>query len=174
MKFIDFYAFFTILGPSIEPEKPSVKSASTANPPSKCHFIAFFINSLPISVCQLFFNNSRPNWLAYSHFYLVLGSVYSGEKPNSFSVILVARSVWCFGVVLMLFVERATESRHRRMPPKRGNTGGKQQAIVRDLNHDGINLSLPNWSDADRGPTAPYRPGPVYRHSLRHSHHRQH
>jgi hypothetical protein len=39
MKFIDFSSFLSILGPSIEPEKPSVKSASTANPPSKVNFI---------------------------------------------------------------------------------------------------------------------------------------
>jgi hypothetical protein len=41
MKFIDFSRFFTILGPSIEPEKVEVKSASTANPPQKVDFIAF-------------------------------------------------------------------------------------------------------------------------------------
>jgi hypothetical protein len=33
MKFIDFYGFFGILGPSIEPEKASAKSASTPYPP---------------------------------------------------------------------------------------------------------------------------------------------
>jgi hypothetical protein len=33
MKFIEKLAFFMILGPSIEPEKPSVKSASTPYPP---------------------------------------------------------------------------------------------------------------------------------------------
>jgi hypothetical protein len=49
-KFIDFYRFFDILGPSIEPEKPSPKSASTANPPQKHHFIAIF-------------NLSRPNFV---------------------------------------------------------------------------------------------------------------
>jgi hypothetical protein len=32
-KFIDFWPFFMILGSSIEPEKPSVKSASTPYPP---------------------------------------------------------------------------------------------------------------------------------------------
>jgi hypothetical protein len=40
MKIIDFYRFFTIWGPSIEPEKPSPKSASTANPPQNDQFIA--------------------------------------------------------------------------------------------------------------------------------------
>jgi hypothetical protein len=33
LKFIEFYRFLMILGPSIEPEKPSVKSASTPYPP---------------------------------------------------------------------------------------------------------------------------------------------
>jgi hypothetical protein len=35
MKFIDFLCFLPKIGPSIEPEKPSPKSASTANPPQK-------------------------------------------------------------------------------------------------------------------------------------------
>jgi hypothetical protein len=41
VKFIDFYAFLSILGPSIEPEKPSVKSASTPYPPQKVNFYRF-------------------------------------------------------------------------------------------------------------------------------------
>jgi hypothetical protein len=39
MKFIENYRFLSILGPSIEPEKASLKSASTANPPQKVKFI---------------------------------------------------------------------------------------------------------------------------------------
>jgi hypothetical protein len=39
MKFIEFLGFFMILGPSIEPEKPSPKSASTPYPPQKVKFI---------------------------------------------------------------------------------------------------------------------------------------
>jgi hypothetical protein len=35
MKFIDFYRILPFLGSSIQPEKPSPKSASTANPPRK-------------------------------------------------------------------------------------------------------------------------------------------
>jgi hypothetical protein len=38
-----------ILGPSIEPEKPSPKSASTANPPPKVKFIGVLIIRDPIS-----------------------------------------------------------------------------------------------------------------------------
>jgi hypothetical protein len=39
IKFIENYRFFMFLGPSIEPEKASLKSASTANPPQNDHFI---------------------------------------------------------------------------------------------------------------------------------------
>jgi hypothetical protein len=41
INFIEFYRILTILGSSIEPEKPSVKSASTPYPPPKVKFIAF-------------------------------------------------------------------------------------------------------------------------------------
>jgi hypothetical protein len=49
-KFIEKSRFFMILGPSIEPEKPSVKSASTPYPPSKVNFIEFLIFRDPILV----------------------------------------------------------------------------------------------------------------------------
>jgi hypothetical protein len=48
--FIEIYRFLMILGPSIEPEKPSPKSASTANPPPKSDIYGDF-------------NNSRPNFI---------------------------------------------------------------------------------------------------------------
>jgi hypothetical protein len=41
IKFIDFLPFLPFWGPSIEPEKASLKSASTANPPQKVNFIGF-------------------------------------------------------------------------------------------------------------------------------------
>jgi hypothetical protein len=53
-KIYGFLAFFTILGPSIEPEKPSVKSASTPYPPKKVVFIAFFILGLDFSCFSIF------------------------------------------------------------------------------------------------------------------------
>jgi hypothetical protein len=68
-KFIDFLPFFMILGPSIEPEKPSVKSASTPYPPQKVNFIA----NLSI------FNISRPNftlWLNISCLCCIFGIVF--------------------------------------------------------------------------------------------------
>jgi hypothetical protein len=58
MKFIDFLPFFTILGPSIEPEKASVKSASTVNPPSKVKFMGYFNNSRP-----------EPRWVLIYHYH---------------------------------------------------------------------------------------------------------
>jgi hypothetical protein len=51
INFIEFYRFFAFLGSSIEPEKPSVKSASTPYPPKKVKFIGF----------GTIFNNSRLN-----------------------------------------------------------------------------------------------------------------
>jgi hypothetical protein len=41
IKFIDFYRFLSILGSSIQPEKASVKSASTPYPPQKVNFMVF-------------------------------------------------------------------------------------------------------------------------------------
>jgi hypothetical protein len=50
MNFIEIYRFLPKMGSSIEPEKPSVKSASTPYPPKNDVFMAIFINSLLISV----------------------------------------------------------------------------------------------------------------------------
>jgi hypothetical protein len=47
IKFIDFWPFLLILGSSIEPEKASVKSASTPYPPWKVNFIGISNNLLP-------------------------------------------------------------------------------------------------------------------------------
>jgi hypothetical protein len=52
--FIEISRFLLILGPSIEPEKPSVKSASTPYPPKKVVFIAFFILGLDFSCFSIF------------------------------------------------------------------------------------------------------------------------
>jgi hypothetical protein len=48
-KFIEKTRFLTILWPSIEPEKLTVKSASTPYPPRNDHFIGFLIIRDPIS-----------------------------------------------------------------------------------------------------------------------------
>jgi hypothetical protein len=101
----------------------------------------------------------------------VLGIVYSGEKPNSFSVILVACSVRCFGVVLMLFVRTSNQETDADGCPQKGAfTGGKQQE----------NSSLPNFfpipliirDSIDQQQTGVPRPptdtGPGYRRSRKH------
>jgi hypothetical protein len=46
INFIEFYRFFTFLGPSIEPGKPSPKSASTAYPPKLMQKVVFLENLL--------------------------------------------------------------------------------------------------------------------------------
>jgi hypothetical protein len=66
------------LGPSIEPEKPSPKSASTANPPPKWHFYGDFIN-YRVNCCRYSINLSRPNliimalWIFWSLELFTLG-----------------------------------------------------------------------------------------------------
>jgi hypothetical protein len=79
----DFYRiywnlwFFSVFGPSIQPEKASPKSASTANPPSECakkwNFSKkgdFLIIRDPISTHGSG-NLSRPNFNLY-HFFKIL------------------------------------------------------------------------------------------------------
>jgi hypothetical protein len=72
-KIIENYRFFTIFGPSIEPEKRSLKSASTANPPPKTSFYSIsykFATQFRLSTVFLLklylyhwdFNLSRPNF----------------------------------------------------------------------------------------------------------------
>jgi hypothetical protein len=56
MKFIDFYRILPFLGPSIEPEKPSVKSASTPYPPKNDHFIAFLLKIYRVNGFGIIFN----------------------------------------------------------------------------------------------------------------------
>jgi hypothetical protein len=84
--FIDFSCFFGILGPSIAPEKPSPKSAYTPNPPHQVVFIAFLLKIYHYSWLRQFI---ATHYRSVGYFILVLGSGYSEEKPNSFSVLSV-------------------------------------------------------------------------------------
>jgi hypothetical protein len=121
IKFIDFYPFFMILGPSIEPEKPSPKSASTANPPQKHHFIAIFINSLLNFVPYTFLFDHYPlqNWLLFIFWSLVLFTL--GEKPNSFSFI-VGRMYVVWGIVPLDYKSNTTNiKRKTQSAPKKGH-----------------------------------------------------
>jgi hypothetical protein len=78
MKFIDFLRFLVILGPSIQPEKASAKSASTPYPHPKVNFMRFYLiatqfhptaqqfhDSLYVAYCLLLFVfwSSTGNWL---------------------------------------------------------------------------------------------------------------
>jgi hypothetical protein len=96
-KFIENYGFFTILGPSIEPEKPSVKSASTPYPPWKVNFIAFlsiiyhrttfsmifnFIWSLAYCLSLPFFG-AQSNWLLWVFLVLLMLLLSIGAVPAS-------------------------------------------------------------------------------------------
>jgi hypothetical protein len=64
INFIEKMGFLWFWGPSIEPEKRSLKSASTANPPQKVTFIAF-LSKLGSEIINdpwnWFFNSSRLN-----------------------------------------------------------------------------------------------------------------
>jgi hypothetical protein len=71
LKKVDFYWFLPILGPSIEPEKASLKSASTANPPSEVKFMTFLIIRDPIYQSNVFLASF---WNCF-HIILVLGIV---------------------------------------------------------------------------------------------------
>jgi hypothetical protein len=61
-----FLPIFRNFGPSIEPEKPSVKSASTPYPPQKVVFMSFLINFIPIPI------NSRPNFVPSPFFIKII------------------------------------------------------------------------------------------------------
>jgi hypothetical protein len=83
INFIEKSPFLLILGSSIEPEKPSAKSASTPYPPQKVNFMAIFNISRPN------FNDGH-NLSLPRHWKCVLIFVrlalITYEKPNSFSM----------------------------------------------------------------------------------------
>jgi hypothetical protein len=85
IKFIDFWPFLLFWGPSIEPEKASLKSASTPYPPWKVIFIGFFNNLLPNFVPIPFYLITTQFRNCITLNFLVLGIVLLWEKPNSFS-----------------------------------------------------------------------------------------
>jgi hypothetical protein len=119
MKFIEKTRFLLILGPSIEPEKASVKSASTANPPLKSDFMGVFIIS-------------RPNFGIVCFLYLVLG-ILSFTLPffgpwNWFTLGKTQQFFCLFGLLLVRLVcfllcsglEVDSKQTNDRPPPKRG------------------------------------------------------
>jgi hypothetical protein len=73
------------LGPSIQPEKPSPKSASTANPPQKVVFIVILLIRDPISTMGLFDHYHAMELYAYLCPFLLL---LFGKVAQFFSVLL--------------------------------------------------------------------------------------
>jgi hypothetical protein len=62
--------FLWFWGPSIEPEKASLKSASTANPPQNDHFIPFLLKIYHYSWLRQFI---ATHYRSVGYFILVLG-----------------------------------------------------------------------------------------------------
>jgi hypothetical protein len=166
--------FFLKNGPSIEPEKASVKSASTPYPPSKVNFIRFLINLLPNFV-PLPFIWSLPNFgIGYFRFFGP-GHFFTLWKTRQFFFLLALSFVHVFVFLTVhCLVQLRVQKENRPSAPKKGRLKAQSQAIVHYRNHDGYNLSLPNLSTADRGPTAPYRHRPRIQAQYKTPHHRQH
>jgi hypothetical protein len=153
-----------ILGPSIEPEKASVKSASTPYPPWKVNFI----DNL------WFFNNSRPNWSTihdslYVEYCILLFVFWSSTRRWLFWPRRVFLFSWWFTVLfgrflcLLLLSSEPSGSRSRiyRLCWENSVT---YTIIVRD----------PIDQTQTRGPTAPYRHRPRIQAQSKTPHHRQH
>jgi hypothetical protein len=124
--FIKIYRFLMILGPSIEPEKRSLKSASTANPPRKVKFIAFllkFVLKMVLIVRDPIFNISCLSCIFGIVFQTFLISIFIHERRSSFSVWASAVLPVSFGLCFVLWFKNSNLKQTYRRPPKRGNTG---------------------------------------------------
>jgi hypothetical protein len=97
MKFIDFYDILTILGSSIEPEKPSVKSASTPYPPSKVNFIVPLIVRDPILGIVYYFLFGILAYYFYSSIY------WCSVEVVTLVFLVYFLFVVCFFLVTVLF-----------------------------------------------------------------------
>jgi hypothetical protein len=136
INFIDFYRFFTFLGSSIEPEKPSPKSASTANPPQNDHFIRIFnlsrpnfvpipfIWSLPISILWIYRSFINDHWRKNPTVFLFFDSDVRAVRNHS-----------CIRIIRQLLAAVQTKgATWRTGPPKRPSIQAQtqEQAIIRD------------------------------------------
>jgi hypothetical protein len=117
INFIDFYAFLRFWGPSIEPEKRSLKSASTANPPQNDHFIGFFNLSRPnLAVEPFLLKYLLTHWVLIIHYpaigivYSVLFGVLYCTVLYSFSVVSLILLMSCNNYCLMLLLFVVEES----------------------------------------------------------------
>jgi hypothetical protein len=123
INFIEKSRFLPFWGPSIEPEKPSPKSASTANPPQKVDFIAFLLKIYSLNGLASF---STLFWsLAYClplPFFGTLGIGYSEFFwfCNSFVVLI---QLLIFVCLLFVFVRRSPNRKQTVGPQKGAFTG---------------------------------------------------
>jgi hypothetical protein len=147
-----------IFGPSIEPEKPSVKSASTPYPPQNDDFIAFLLKIIG-SMVQAIIHYPLQNCFL---FFLVLGIVlllfhylvFSRIGYASFSgFAYVASEYWC--CACFCYVSSNVILTERQTKPSKKEKGPVYRPSL--IVHYPISylyhiLSLPNLSGADIGP----------------------
>jgi hypothetical protein len=143
-KFIDFWWILSILGSSIEPEKASVKSASTPYPPQKVNFIVFLYLGTRLFV---FFNNYHVwvvCWVLYCLLFLDRDCMLS---MSFFFVDYLGSFVWFLMGFVFFF-----PSNPRRvctfLPSKGPKTGHIRYCLLELC----FNYSRPNWSGANIGP----------------------
>jgi hypothetical protein len=88
------------------------------------------------------------------------------KNPTVFLFLDCLSGLFGAGLVSCFNVRETSGTEADKAPQTRDFTGAGNSSLPISINIP-FNLSRPNLSDADRGPTAPYRPGPVYRHSLK-------
>jgi hypothetical protein len=129
-------------------------------------FIGFLIIRDPILFPRPFIL-SRPNFgIVLLLFFWSLVLVYSVKNQTVFLSVGLQLCLRFCSSDGSLFRWRL-QKENMQAAPKKGHLRRSRRQFIDEMNHDGFNLSRPNWSTADRGPTAPYRPGPVYRRSLK-------
>jgi hypothetical protein len=111
LKIIDFYDILSILGSSIEPEKASLKSASTPYPPWKEKFIGVLIIRDPILGIVLLFHFGPWHFIFYS-------SIFWCSVEFATLVFLVYFSlVVCFSLVMaLLWLLKTTRPKSNTVP----------------------------------------------------------
>jgi hypothetical protein len=135
-KIYRFLGFFWILGPSIEPEKASVKSASTPYPPWKVKIMGFFIKIYYLYHFIMFY---LAIGIVFFLFRLLLLS-FADICGHGYKVVFLCSWVSSAFVILSWLdwscLRRNSLNTNVRRPPKRGNTG----AVAGNLS-----LPEPRW-----------------------------
>jgi cellulose synthase/poly-beta-1,6-N-acetylglucosamine synthase-like glycosyltransferase len=122
MNFIEFSCFLSILGSSIEPEKRSLKSASTANPPQKVVFIAFFLKIYRVNGFGII------SIIFWSLVLLLYSSIF-WYRLELVTLVFLLVFFWSFFVFVVLLVDQK-HATVRQKPLKQGTF--QAQAIIRD------------------------------------------